>query len=549
VRDRRSRPRRTLGVRTLWQLIRADFLERTRRYTFLVTLGVMLYAGYVAVPPKSAQMLTVNLGRTENIRGIYNSAWVGSSIALLTTMLLSLPGFYLVKNALSRDRRTGVGQIIATTPLPKVLYTLGKTLSNFSFLAVIMLIVLVGAGGTQWIRGEVIRLRVGQLLTPFVLVSLPAMTVVAALAVLFETIPFLRGGVGNVVYFILYIVFISVSMTGATFNAQGIIEAPINDLFGATIIGASMLQDAQEAYPDLQFEYGIGYAKAEGGIRTFRWEGVDWTLGLAVRRLIWVGVALGLVLVASLTFDRFDPARTSRRDRDKPGPVARLTTPLRRIHLPSFNLGRLLGITTLPLPPLGRALIAEVRLALKGLRWWWYVVALGLVIAGATTPLDDPTNRLLPLAWIWPLLVWSKFGVRESRHHTEPVVFSTPHPLGRQFVAAWLAGVLVTMAAGSGVALTMLRSGLDPRLLAWISAAVFIPTLALALGVWSGSSKLFEALYMVIWYIGPISGLASLDFMGATADSIALQQRWFIPLVTVVLLGLAALGRARMIRR
>ncbi len=65
---------------------------------------------------------------------------------------------------------------------------MGKTLSNFSFLAVIMLIVLIGAGGTPWIRGEVARLRVGQLLTPFVLVSLPAMTVVAALAVLFEAL-------------------------------------------------------------------------------------------------------------------------------------------------------------------------------------------------------------------------------------------------------------------------------------------------------------------------------------------------------------------------
>jgi hypothetical protein len=287
----------------------------------------------------------------------------------------------------------------------------------------------------------------------------------------------------------------------------------------------------------------------EGAIKTFKWEGVDWTTGLAMQRIVWLGVALGLVLVSAVIFDRFDPARTSRRARSRPGLIARLTAPLRRIHLPSLNVGRMFGLTTLPLPPFGRAWVAELRLALKGLAWWWYVVALGLVIAGATTPLDDSTNRLLPLAWVWPILVWSKFGVRESRHHTEAVVFSTPRPLRRQFLATWLAGVLVTMLTGSGAALGMLLNGLWLRLLVWAGAAFFIPTLALTLGVWSGSSKLFEALYMVMWYIGPISGLASVDFMGVTPGSLALQQPWIVPLITAVLLGLALVGRVRRIRR
>ena len=55
-------------LRVLVQLIRADLLERTRRYSFLITLGAMVYIGYLSVPSLEANALTVDLG---NIRGIY----------------------------------------------------------------------------------------------------------------------------------------------------------------------------------------------------------------------------------------------------------------------------------------------------------------------------------------------------------------------------------------------------------------------------------------------------------------------------------------------
>ena len=51
------------------------------------------------------------------------------------------------------------------------------------------------------------------------------------------------------------------------------------------------------------------------------------------------------------------------------------------------------------------------------------------------------------------------------------------------------------------------------------AGALFIPSLALALGVWSDSSKLFEALYTVWWYVGPLHQVPSLDFVGGSRAS------------------------------
>ncbi|MES2392275.1 MAG: hypothetical protein V4555_11585 [Acidobacteriota bacterium] len=54
---------------------------------------------------------------------------------------------------------------------------------------------------------------------------------------------------------------------------------------------------------------------------------------------------------------------------------------------------------------------------------------------------------------------------------------------------------------------------------AWLTAALFIPALALALGVTTQSRKPFEALYVIWWYIGPLHHLHTLDFIGTTPQS------------------------------
>ncbi len=532
---------------TLAQLTRADFLERTRRYSFLATLGVMLYIGYAWVPPAESKALTVDLG---NLRGVYNSAWIGSMIALLGSLLLSLPGFYLVKNGITRDRQTRVGQIIAATPLSKISYTLGKATSNFIFLAVTIAVVAVSAAVMQFVRGESLQLDIWRLLAPFLFVALPMLALVAAIAVLFESIPFLRGGFGNLVYFGFYITTIIVSLSSATFSNQGVIEQPITDPFGTTLIAASMLQAAHTVFPDLNLEFGVGYTIVDEPIRAFTWDGVAWTMDIILGRLLWVAAALGISLLAALFFDRFDPSRRKPRQSRTNTSAARKCALRHSWHLPRLDLRHYASLLQLPLPRLGsrlpfmRVAQAELRLMLKGLRWWWYLVALGLVIGG----LFAPEARAWQLAaWLWPVLIWSKLGVREKEYHAGALIFSAPKALRRQFSAAWLAGVTITILTGSGAGLHYLLTGEWLHFWAWCVAALFIPTLAITLGVWSGTSKAFEALYIALWYLGPLNGLVALDFMGASVPAIAAEMPLFYMPITLALLALAVLGRWRQI--
>lgn len=185
---------------------------------------------------------------------------------------------------------------------------------------------------------------------------------------------------------------------------------------------------------------------------------------------------------------------------------------------------------------------------LKGQRWWWYMVALGLVTASLFAPLEALRRDLLPAAWIWPLLIWSAMGVREVRHRTAEFIISVPHPMRFQLPAIWLAGVILALLTGGGAAVRLILAGDWATLLAWTAGALFIPSLALMLGVWSGSSKLFEVVYITMWYLGPMSNLSALDFMGAHREAVATGTPLYYLSLTILLLGLAVVGRRRQLQ-
>ena len=158
----------------VYHLALADFRERTRRYSFLIILALVTYLGY-----------TVNTGefslKLGNYQGINNSAWVGAQMVLVVTFVLSLFGFYLVRNSIERDTRTGVGQIIATTPISRVTYLLGKGLSHFLLLAVLVLLLASAALVMQLLRHEA-AVDAWALVAPFLFVALPCMALIAGLA-------------------------------------------------------------------------------------------------------------------------------------------------------------------------------------------------------------------------------------------------------------------------------------------------------------------------------------------------------------------------------
>ncbi len=517
-------------ARVLYHMVRADFLERVRRYSFLLTLA---FAAYLAWSAATGLIVL----RLDDYRGVFNSAWLGSMMTLVSTLFVSLVGFYIVKNAILRDEQTRVGRILASTPMSRVFYTLAKTLSNFTVLALMVAVLAVAALFTQFVRAEDTHYHLATLLAPFLWVAMPAMAITAAVAVLFETLPGLRGGLGNVVFFFVWVTSLAVSD-----------KNNIDDFAGFFVIARSMQAALKKVYPAYKGDFALNIGESRLATKRFVWTGVDWTPAIVWHRLLWVLIALAIAVAASLFFQRFDPARTWSFRRAKKSIAAPGTNGDAAATGPAPDV-RLAGHLT----PIVREanetrflqlVMSELRLMLKGQRWWWYVVALGLLIASAVSPTVAARQGVLTAAWIWPVLVWSQMGARESRFATQSLIFSSARTLHRQLPAMWAAGVVVAMLTGAGYALRLLLSGDGHGLLAWCAGALFIPSLALALGVVSGTSKPFEAIYTVWWYLGPLNHAPGLNFVGSTAD---VSQPVYYLLLSAALLAVAYSGRrARM---
>ena len=492
-------------LHVLYHMVKADFLERVRRYSFLLTLGGALWLAYGVI----AEKVTIVVG--DGYRGVYNFAWIGMLMAICCSTFLSLCGFYVVKNSVERDSKTRVGRILAATPMRKEFYTIAKTLSNFAVLASMVFVLMAAAVVMQLLRPEARPISLWKLWSPFVFISLPSMLVAGSVTLLFETLPVLRSGVGNVIYFFVWIA----GIAGGAVNH-------IEDTAGIHILENSTKQALQKISPagsNTNFSLSIG---GDHAWRTFLWNGIDWTPHVLAWRLAWVAVGLGFALLASLFFHRFDPARESIKEKTpKHKRNAAVDDPslLPEPPQPKFSPASLSALAAHKHSRIPGLVLSEFALMIKGLRWWWYVVAAGLLVAEFVSPTTSAREGVLLVAWIWPVLIWSQMGCRESRYATESLIFSAERIAYRQLFALWIAGIMIALITGAGTGFRLFASANWPMFAAWLAGALFIPSMALALGVWTGSGKFFEALYTIWWYVGALHQLPTLDFVGGSRPS------------------------------
>ena len=108
--------------------------------------------------------------------------------------------------------------------------------------------------------------------------------------------------------------------------------------------------------------------------------------------------------------------------------------------------------------------------------------------------------------------------------------------------------MLIALILGLGVGVRLLVVENWPAALEWGVAVLFIPSLALAAGVWTGSGKLFEVLYLFLWYAGPLNRIPFLDFIGTSDASVRGGAAIGFGATTLLLLAAAVVGRRRALR-
>jgi hypothetical protein len=508
----------------------ADFRDRVRRPSFLVVMAAAGLLGLQAIQGR----IEVALG---DYTGAPSSAWAGTLLALVGATFLALAGFWMVKGSIARDAATGVGQILAATPIRKATYTVGKALSHFLVLAAMTGVLALAAVALILVTPGAGRLDLVAVVSPLVWITLPGLAIVASAAVLFETVGFLARGFGNFVWFFVWPFLLVMAM-----------EAGGPDLFGLATMQRALGAEVRKLEPAYKNDFRIGAGGLQdSAAKRFRWDGMPVTAELVASRGGVVGLALLIAVAAAWPFDRFDPSRRRLPRRRRAAPAAPVAA-----ESPADVPARTPPSAVVVLPPLAAApearfwglVVSEARVAVRAMPRWWPLGVAVLVVGGLVAP-AAAKGGWLAAAFLWPALLWSGLATRDRATGVAALLAASPRSLTAQLPAVIAAGWLAGLACAAGALLGLAAAGQGARAAAAAVGCLAMPLLAVALGVLSGGPRLFEALFVTLWYIGPLQRGWPLDFAAVSDEAVAtFVPAWFL-LAALALLAAALAVEAR----
>ncbi|MFL6583341.1 MAG: hypothetical protein ACJ8KU_02355 [Chthoniobacterales bacterium] len=477
-------------------IVRADFFVRFRRVSTLVVFLLLSAFAYVWVPaPATGRALMQVNGQ----RAIYNSGAMGMATASLAMMFVGLFGYYVISNAIRRDITSRCGFVVASTAMRSLEYLVGKFLGNLAFLVTFTAGFMLSSMAMLLVRGEA-RLEPLVFVGQYLLLTPTAMVLVSAVAVFFESVPFLSGKLGDVAYFFVFITCISLVVGNEVSRGR----FPWARAFDFTGFGF-MIDQLQHALHTQSLS--IGASPFDPNKPTITFPGLSMSRDWILPRILSLLLPLTLLPFAALVFHRFDPVhvgRTSGQSRRKwlwriqslAKPLSRRAAELLMLPARGNSLGAAMwidAVLTLTLSPLG------------------FIAFIGISIASLIAPVPS----VLPIAFAALAVIIAEVATRDTRAGTSTSLYAMPR-LREQF-AWWKFGSTCLLSfIFFAVPLLKLSAIDDARLPSLVIGILFMAAAATFLGVATANAKTFIVAFLSFWYLVVNDKGASplLDFAG-----------------------------------
>lgn len=507
--------------------------------TSLAILAVMA-ASYFWIPRPTGNATSVSWRLKDGLTyaPTFTAAYVGAACTMLSCVLVPFVGFYLVAGSVRRDRESGVGTLLSATPLSNLAYLAGKLVAHAAYLAVIAATAL-GIGLARFLWFGTGPFGLADFALPFAVIVPPAILFTAAMAVLFDVTPGLRGRAGLVVWFFTFaslLVAVPLELAGGEKVARTVPGPPVFDPGGILTTERLLVRSLPDAVPG---SLSSGHVIHSKGFARVPWGGLRIPPAFVVARLASSLWALPPFLLALLFFDRFDPAKgrggragalLGRMKRGRGVAAAEVASAPAPARAPS-DLRPLTGT-----PSAARAIAAEALLLWQDagwLRWPLVLAALATVVA----PGVEGRTGACAAFFLLLIPVLSECGAREAAAGAGPLVFTQPGvPRSRTLWKAGAAGLFLLVAGGPLVVRAALAS---PALgLTVLSGLVFLAAAAASTGLLTGGGKLFSFTLLVLWY-GAMNRVPAMDFVGLFAPSPSLVAASCYALAGAALIGLS----------
>ena|GEM_PF-4278261 len=509
----------------IYYIGKSDFIDRIRSKSILIITLLMVYISYLFFSENNSSIYyTLNYFYNGFFyRGIYNSTWLGwvSTIAFIS--VVSLIGFYFVRNSIMREKELLIGEITAATEVKSWIFIFGKAFGNLMFLLLQMFVVIITTIIMQFVRGESYFLNPIKLLTPFLILAVPTCFIIAVMAIIFDTIPFFTGTFGNVAYFFMWTGIIVASVQERVYS--------LSDVFGMNTAGRIVLEQLKCRFKEFKnmdyFSLGVSEA-LHGNVKTFVMDKVNISASVLFERVFWILIGILLLFLVAAFFKRTflikaksaENAKNIRKNKEYNHQKRVVLSPVfeNKTYSNSFFIIKSKFKIMSALPNL-----------------WWYAIVIICSVGVIFAERDILYKFLIPAIWILPIFIWSKLGVIEKNFHMQDYLLTYKNYRDTELLNSITAGIIVTIVINISVIIKFLMIRNLIGVLYVLMAVFFVNALGIFIGSAFGSSTAFEMIYIILWYVGVLNGLSSLDFIGLTKNAAYTHTSAVLLLIGIVL--------------
>ncbi len=485
---------------------------RMRRLSTLVAVMAMIAISWAMIvdPKTGSSLMAINQARV-----LYTSSALAMGSASMLSFLMALIGFFLVRGRIVEDIRSGIGCVIAATPVSNGLFLFSRWLGGVIYMFALIMVAMCSIMVLHALRGDG-PIQVLVYLQTYLLVLVPMIVFAVSAAILFDSVPFLMGKAGDFIYFLAWMLQLSIISKIEEMSAGSLSSWLVLDFSGLVstivVLKTHLLTN----------NFSLGASTFNPLVAPITLPVNMWSWQMFVLRLSTAGLALTLLLPAIPLFHRFSPDKVKQshaRKRRSPleilngwtRPLAKQVQPLFIWSAKSANfMGQVVADIALTFVHSPFAIIALV--VLTGLAALLKLSAL-------------PGLTIFAVAF-WGVLV-SDISTRDFQAAIESMTGAVRGGAVRRYFRQLLATILLGFLF-TGVIIFRLGFATPFFALALVIGIISVSALASSLGKLTNTSKTFMSLFLFTVYVATQADkVAMLDIFGfnqvATMSNVIMQ--------------------------
>ena len=491
-----------------WKIVQLDLYNRIRKTNWWFACLCMIAITLFIFPDSSAGYAVLDIN---GYRGIYNSAWMGESLALVSSSFVLLFGYYLLSGFVAQEKTSQIQSLLLSSSFTINQYLSTKFVVNVLLLNIIGILMIAAAMLQQLIAQEQSTIYITSYILPYLVLILPVTIMVSCFALLFDILPEKIQKYSNLIYFFVWALLCTLNIFGLSAHSD-------------------FIRQMEQAAPSLttgQTQHlSIGISKLNRIQETFNWQGVNYDISVFIP--IVLQLLLGLVIFTITLRLANGPCHLLYQS--KSNRFSTSTNP-KKASSNSFALTDYLFTINSQYPLLN----AELGMLSSHLNRSFWVIATCLFSVSLLVSLDTLRAVILAIIWLLPVVTVCQLSMCDERSETAVLLSGYRNQLSLRLTRV-LAASIFTGLCCLGALIRFVIEGEFIAVLHLLGYCLLLPLGSVTCSMIFHSQKMFQLSFLFCWIASVVNHAPYSDLIGVTASSQGFSATWIANLTLFIML-------------